>query len=488
MLVKRSIGLGIVLFWCLMNILLIKRQLGAPPPPITLHGAGAITERIQEWWGIFHRGEKIGYASQTITPKAKGYHVQDRSLLRLQLMGTAQKATTQLDMDVDSEWTLEKFNFVLQSNDVKFHARGRVTPGKLLLTVESAGHVTTREVTLSQTPYLTAALKPYVATQQLEPGKEHYFSTFDPATLSQQVTTVVIEGREYLRIGDQVEPAMRIRQRFNGISVVSWIDGAGRTLKEETPAGFALVRQSPLEAESLASTRSIPLDLISQTSITPDRPILTPERANLVKLRLSGINLANFPLVNAGRQRLEQDLVEVRRESTGPSRTIELPVRDRRFTSLTQSTPFMQSDHPKIRTLAREILRGESDGHQAVLRLKNWVYQEIAKEPTVSIPSALEVLQTRKGDCNEHTVLFNALARAAGIPAKTAVGIVYVRNAFYYHAWSEVWLGQWISVDSTLNQFPADATHIKFLEGEIDRQIDVLQLIGKLKISVIEAS
>jgi len=73
-------------------------------------------------------------------------------LLRLQLMGTAQKATTQLDMDVDSEWTLEKFNFVLQSNDVKFHARGRVTPGKLLLTVESAGHVTTREVTLSQTP------------------------------------------------------------------------------------------------------------------------------------------------------------------------------------------------------------------------------------------------------------------------------------------------------------------------------------------------
>jgi len=39
-----------------------------------------------------------------------------------------------------------------------------------------------------------------------------------------------------------------------------------------------------------------------------------------------------------------------------------------------------------------------------------------------------------------------------------------------------------------LNQFPADATHIKFLEGEIDRQMDVLQLIGNLKISIIEAS
>ncbi|MGB7947704.1 MAG: transglutaminase-like domain-containing protein [Candidatus Binatia bacterium] len=488
MLVKHSIGWAIVLFWCLMNVLLIKRQLWAPPSPITLHNAGAITEPIREWWGIFHRGEKIGHASQTIIPKATGYQVQDRSLLRLQLMGTAQKATTQLDMDVDSEWTLEKFNFLLQSNDVRFHARGRVTPGKLTLTVDSAGHVTTREVKLSQRPYLSAALKPYIATQQLEPGKEHYFSTFDPATLSQQVTTVVIEGREYVRIGEQVEPAMRIRQRFNGISVVSWIDGAGRTLKEETPAGFSLVRQTPLEAESIAATRSIPLDLVSQTSITPDRPIPTSEQTKLIKLRLSGIDLQSFPLINAGRQRLEQDLLEVRRESTSQLSSIRLPVKDRQLSPFTQSTPFMQSDHPKIRVLAREILGGETDGHVAVLRLKNWVYKEIGKEPTVSIPSALEVLRTRKGDCNEHTVLFNALARAAGIPAKTAVGVVYLRNAFYYHAWSEVWLSRWISLDSTFNQFPADATHIKFLEGEIDRQIDVLQLIGNLKISVVDAS
>ena len=59
----------------------------------------------------------------------------------------------------------------------------------------------------------------------------------------------------------------------------------------------------------------------------------------------------------------------------------------------------------------------------------------------MSIPNALEVLQSKKGDCNEHTVLFNAFARAAGIPAKTVVGVVYLRGAFYYHAWSEVWLG-----------------------------------------------
>ncbi len=150
-----------------------------------------------------------------------------------------------------------------------------------------------------------------------------------------------------------------------------------------------------------------------------------------------------------------------------------------------QPTPFLQSDHPSIRALSAQILQGETNALRGALKIKDWVYKEIAKEPTVSIPNALEVLRTKKGDCNEHTVLFNAFARAAGIPAKTVVGVVYLRGAFYYHAWSEVWLGEWVSLDSVLNQFPADVTHVKFLEGEIDRQIDILQLIGNLKIEVL---
>jgi hypothetical protein len=60
-----------------------------------------------------------------------------------------------------------------------------------------------------------------------------------------------------------------------------------------------------------------------------------------------------------------------------------------------------------------------------------------------------------------------------------------MRGAFYYHAWSEVWLGDWVSIDPVFNQFPADVTHVKFLEGDIDRQIDILRLIGNLKIEVL---
>jgi transglutaminase-like putative cysteine protease len=216
-------------------------------------------------------------------------------------------------------------------------------------------------------------------------------------------------------------------------------------------------------------------------------PIIDPLRKRFLRLKLSGFDLSRFYL-GAGRQQLNGDRLAISREEIESLPPIAIPVRDQRLNPFLQPTAFVQSDHPRIRALAQEIAGGEKDARQAALRIKDWVFKEIAKEPTVSVPNALEVLRTKKGDCNEHTVLFNALARAAGIPAKTVVGVVYLNGAFYYHAWSEIWLGNWISLDSVLNQFPADVTHIKFLEGEIDQQIDILQLIGNLKIQVIEAS
>jgi transglutaminase-like putative cysteine protease len=265
--------------------------------------------------------------------------------------------------------------------------------------------------------------------------------------------------------------------------VVSWVDGQGRTLKEESPGGFSLVRQEVQEAKNLPAS-AVPLDIVAQTAIPVAKPITEAQSRTDIEFKLSGVNLANFTL-NGGRQRLKYDRLDIRLEDLKQLNVPRIPVRGGRLASYVQPTPFLQADHPSIVTLAAKIVHGESDAYKAALKIKDWVYREIAKEPTVSIPNALEVLQTRRGDCNEHTVLFNALARAAGIPAKTVVGVVYLRGAFYYHAWSEVWLGEWVSLDSVLNQFPADVTHIRFLEGEIDRQIDILQLIGNLKIEVL---
>ena len=117
--------------------------------------------------------------------------------------------------------------------------------------------------------------------------------------------------------------------------------------------------------------------------------------------------------------------------------------------------------------------------------LNEWVYESIEKRITISVPSAVEVLETRRGDCNEHTVLYVALARAAGIPARTAAGLVYSDGSFFYHAWPEVYLNGWVAADPTFGQFPADAAHLRFTIGGLARQMELVRLIGRLELEVI---
>jgi len=99
----------------------------------------------------------------------------------------------------------------------------------------------------------------------------------------------------------------------------------------------------------------------------------------------------------------------------------------------------------------------------------------------------MEIFKTRTGDCNEHTVLFTAFARASGLPTRMVGGLVFRYGFFYYHVWPEVWFNEWVPVDPTLGQFPADVTHIRFVEGDIDKIASFGNIIKNIKIDIIEA-
>jgi transglutaminase-like putative cysteine protease len=153
--------------------------------------------------------------------------------------------------------------------------------------------------------------------------------------------------------------------------------------------------------------------------------------------------------------------------------------------------PLIESDAPEIRAEAEKAVRGVDTDRLRAERLTRYVNGLLDKKPTVSLPSAREVLRTKVGDCNEHTALYVAMARSIGLPSRIAVGLVYMHGAFYYHAWPEVYIaegrrGLWMPVDPTLNQFPADATHLRLARGGLDRQAAVLPLIGRLKMKVLD--
>jgi hypothetical protein len=68
-----------------------------------------------------------------------------------------------------------------------------------------------------------------------------------------------------------------------------------------------------------------------------------------------------------------------------------------------------------------------------------------------------------------------------------SVGLVYIRNRFYYHAWNEVLLSHWVPVDALMGQMPADVTHIKFLEGDLGRQAEIVRVINRVQLKVLDA-
>ena len=82
-------------------------------------------------------------------------------------------------------------------------------------------------------------------------------------------------------------------------------------------------------------------------------------------------------------------------------------------------------------------------------------------------------------------MLYVALARAIGLPARTDAGLVYLRGHFYYHAWPEVWLGQWVAVDPTFGQFPADASHLRFVIGGLARQVLEGREVGREQLAAL---
>jgi transglutaminase-like putative cysteine protease len=290
-------------------------------------------------------------------------------------------------------------------------------------------------------------------------------------------------------------PAWKLVEVHGGVQVESWVDEDGRILSASSALGFTmekteyeLARQAQEDASGQTSL-AIDEDVILSTAIRSNVDLGAVEEHDVLRFRLTGVELSGFQL-EGGRQTLSGDTLTIRREdwdAVDPG--FSLPYKLMDFRETLESEPLIQSDDPLIQAEARRAVgRWARNPKEAAARLTNRVNRMLSKSVTFSIPSALQVLESRQGDCNEHTVLYVAMARALGLPARTAVGLVYLDGSFFYHAWPEVWLGEWVAVDPTFGQYPADAAHIRFVVGGLAQQVEIIRLIGRLNIEVLEST
>ncbi len=507
---RRTAAIAIILVWLGTMGWLAQRHYLRPRSALLADAALRIPPGAT-YFSLELGGQQIGIASNQVDTLPESISVEDLMLLEIPVLGTTQRVEVRTEAVLSRTLELQSFTATLRGDGVRFAVEGTLLGDSLLVvTIESADSRQTMEIPLEHQIMLPALLPLHlVFGSEPQVGQTYAIRMFDPLLLKERDMAVTIMAESTLVVPDSASfdaatglwvaarwdtlQAWQISQDMGGISVEAWIDELGQVIRATSPVGFSMERTAfEIAFENFRGRNPSDLkfgsggDIIRQTAIASNVTLETGEAAEL-RVRLGGINLDGFDL-SGGRQSLRGDTLIITRETEeqlqeDPDR--HSPDRVREIGRYLQPEPLIQSRDPRIEAQARQIVGRRSNAVRRVELLNEWVYQNIDKQITVSVPSAVAVLEARRGDCNEHTVLFVALARAAGVPARTAAGLVYVDGSFYYHAWPEVWLNGWVAVDPTLGQLPADAAHLRFTIGGLARQVELIQLIGRLSLEVL---
>jgi transglutaminase-like putative cysteine protease len=487
----RPLAFVVLAAWVVTMAVLITRSYGQSSTTnlatdLARYGSTAV------WRGVYYRGEKIGFTVSQTTRTNDGFELQEDGRLQMLLLGQDTAATIRTTARVDNEFTLRSFEFSLDPGTGPVTVKGSLErPGdtyRLTLAIDSGSGTRTETRELSDAPVLSLNMSRLLANAGLVPGTKHTRTVLDPATLQSAAMTMTVGDRGVVRANDTVMPAFRVDTEFRGLKTTSWVTDTGEVVREESPLGLITIRETAERARGLAVPGRVQADLLQAAAVVPVMRGRIDDARDVrrLKVRLEGADLPTEELSGAG-QTADANVIEI----VDP-RSLRPGPRDASAARYLAAEPLLESDAPEIRAEAEQAVRGATDDRARAERLTRYVNGLLDKKPTVSLPSAREVLRTKVGDCNEHTALFVAMARSIGMPARIAVGLVFMHGAFYYHAWPEVYLaekdgrGLWLPVDPTLNQYPADATHLRLTRGGLDKQAVVLPLIGRLKMTVLD--
>ena len=502
--VSRTLSVFVLLGWIATMGVVVKRTFAQAhfnlATDLARYGTAA------EWRGVYYRGEKIGFTVSQTNPTPDGFELQEDARLKMSLLGATTAATIRTTAQLDPEFVLRSFDFSLDPGTGPVQVSGRVSGKHVSLTIKTNSGTQTEERDLPDAPVLSLNLPRRLASQGFKPGTVQQITIFDPATLRNAPVTIAVGRREIVNVyapvvvtvvGQKVKsytdrpiPAFRVDMTFGGLKTTSWVTDTGEVVREESPLGLLTVRESPEEAQRLAIGGRIQGDLLESAAVLPKRStknrIDDARDVRRIRIKMEGADLENPDMQGAG-QSIDGHVLEIR-----DARSLRAEAADPDAARYLQPEPFIESDDPAIHAEAVKATAGAVGPRVMAERLTRAVNAMLDKKPTVSLPSAREVLRTKVGDCNEHTVLYVAMARSIGIPSRIAVGLAYSRGAFYYHAWPEVYIdegrgrGLWLPVDPTFNQFPADAAHVRLMRGGLDKQAAILPLIGHLKMDIVD--
>ncbi|HEY1784609.1 MAG TPA: transglutaminase-like domain-containing protein [Pirellulales bacterium] len=187
---------------------------------------------------------------------------------------------------------------------------------------------------------------------------------------------------------------------------------------------------------NLLGTALVPIDWPEQSVKIVDEE-LTPNVPSL-RYRTSGVTLRQMmievPMITAGEEARALVTYEVSHApQTPPTDTsiYKIPKKlDRQLTMYVGTSPGIETRHPKIIALSKQLVADKETPWQQVEAIYDWVMTNIQPNKG-ELSGAARTLIEKKGDPEDMASLFIALCRASKIPARTVWVPQHVYPEFY---------------------------------------------------------
>lgn len=467
-------------------------------------------EARETWDVIYLQGARVGYIHTQYRPDERdGDPVMVTSAdTRLSLTRFGQTSQQQIlaSSVEDLAGALLEFTTEARLGPEPMFCRGEVAGRHLRIERSAGGKTVTDSLPWSEKILGFSGVDQSLADQPMQAGESRQLSVLMPMLNDVLVADVDLTARDYvstpLLTGEYELLEIVSSTAIPGgqpMESLLWTDRAGEILK---------TRMAAFEQETFRTTREValqrvpehPFDLGFDSIVRIDDPLDDPHAADRIRYRIElddGDPAGVF--INGGTQStrlLGPHAIELTVERRRPGDNVDRNSEPPPGSGDLKPNGLIQSDNAKVLELADEAAGEETDPWKTALALERFVNGYITQKGfSHAFATAAEVAAEPEGDCTEHAVLLAALARARGIPARVAIGLVYIGSpaGFGFHMWDEVYIdGEWIPLDATLGRGGIGAGHIKLAHSNLSDStalgcfLPVAQVLGRLKIEVLE--
>lgn len=339
-----------------------------------------------------------------------------------------------------------------------------------------------------------------------QPGDRQTVRLFEPTYCAVATYTATAQEREQMNVEGKLvsvlplnlvpEPLVGGNQRVTLPVVRWWLDDAGRVVRREMDMpGLGMLT---LRCGDKGSAGAPAVNLLERGLIPLDKLVARPLRAAAARLR---VTLKDIP--DAATAFVSDEHQTVRELQPGVLDVVIHPVgdqvRNEPAPAKEYSVPSQYLDYEDraVQALRAKMGTGPRDLWQRAQARATWVRTNLRPDNAAEFGPASKIAQELRGDCRHAALLTAALCRADGVPARTAIGLVYVernRKPFLgFHMWTEAYIdGAWRGLDGSPGIGGVGVLHLKVTDTSWARDANLvplqpaLRLVGKMNAEVVQ--